>query len=101
MLEAAEEAVAFVQHRRRDDLDADRMLNLALVKLIENIGEAAARIPLATQQLHAHIPWQDIIGMRHRLVHGYDEIDLDVVWEVLQDDLPALIKALKMISYPS
>ncbi|MGH7491103.1 MAG: HepT-like ribonuclease domain-containing protein [bacterium] len=43
------------------------------------------------------MPWQDIIGMRHRLVHGYDEIDLDVVWEVIQQDLPPLIEELKRI----
>lgn len=43
---------------------------------------------------HAHIPWPDIIGMRHRLIHGYDEVDLDIVWEVVSRDLPSLAAAL-------
>lgn len=101
MLEAAEEAVAFTAQRQRDELESDRMLSLALVKLIETIGEAASNIPLTTQQFYSQIPWQDIIGMRHRLVHGYDEIDLDIVWEVIQKDLPPLIEHLKSIIPPS
>lgn len=101
MLEAAEEAVAFVAQRQREELETDRVLSLALVKLIEIIGEAASSIPSTTQQFYSQIPWQDIIGMRHRLVHGYDEIDLDVVWEVIQQDLPPLIEELKRIIPPS
>lgn len=95
MLEAAEEAVAFAAQRQRDELDTDRMLSLALVKLIETIGEAASRVPPETQQHYSQIPWSDIVGMRHHLVHGYAEIDLDIVWQVIQQDLPPLVKELK------
>lgn len=97
MLEAAQEAVAFVQARARNELDGDRMLSLALVKLIETIGEAANSISPAIREAFPQIPWPEIIGMRHRLIHGYYEIDLDIVWEVISNDLPPLINQLKKI----
>lgn len=71
MLDAAREAVAFAAGRKRADLDHDRMLVLALVKDIEIIGEAAYQISQQTREQFPNIPWEDIIGMRHRLVHAY------------------------------
>lgn len=97
MLEAAQEAVTFVQARTRDDLDHDRVLSLALVKLIETIGEAATSITPAMRERLPQIPWAEIIGMRHRLVHGYYEIDLNIVWEVISHDLPPPINHLNNI----
>lgn len=97
MLDAAREAVAFATGRKRSDLQDDRMLNLSIVRLIEIVGEAAGRVSPATQRRHAQVPWSDIIGMRHRLAHGYDDIDLDIVWQVITADLPPLIAALASI----
>ncbi len=97
MLEAAQEAVAFVQAGARNDLDGDRMLSLALVKLIETIGEATNSISPAIRVAFPQNPWHEIIGMHHRLIHGYYEIDLDIVWEVISNDLPPLINQLKKI----
>ena len=97
MRDAAREAVGFAAGRSRADLDTDRMLNLSLVRLIEVIGEAAGRVSADTQAKYPGIPWSDITGMRHRLVHGYDEINLDIVWEVVTVDLPALITQLEEI----
>ncbi len=97
MLEAAEEAVNFVNVRTRAELDNNRMLCLALVKLIETIGEAANSIAVTTRQSYPQIPWIEIIGMRHRLIHGYYEIDLNIVWEVITHDLPPLIIELRKI----
>jgi len=68
MLDAAEEALGFVKGRKRQDLDHDRMLVLALIKDIEIIGEAAYQLSQETRQILSEIPWEDIIGMRHRLV---------------------------------
>jgi len=65
MRDAAREAVGFTASRARADLDSDRMFNLALVRLIEIIGEAAARVSLETQAKYPGIPWPDVIGMRH------------------------------------
>jgi uncharacterized protein with HEPN domain len=80
MLDAAHEAISFVQGRTRVDLNSDRKLVLALVKSIEIIGEAAYQVSQATRDQLPDIPWDDIIGMRHRLVHAYFDINLDILW---------------------
>ena len=100
MLEAAEEAVAFARGQRREELEGDRKLTLALLKCIEVVGEAAARISEPTRLEYTGIPWPDIIGMRNRLVHTYFEIDLNLVWETVQRDLPPLIAELRKILPP-
>ena len=71
MLDAAQEAIEFVKDKHREDLDNDRKLTLALVKDLEIIGEAAYQITEETRRALPEIPWEDIIGMRHRLVHAY------------------------------
>lgn len=71
MLDAAHEAIAFANGRTRADLNVDRMLVLSLVKDIEIIGEAAFQISSDTRVQLPSVPWDDIIGMRHRLVHAY------------------------------
>jgi uncharacterized protein with HEPN domain len=95
MLDAAREAVVFAHGRLRADLDGERMLVLSLVKDIEIIGEAAYQISPITREQLKDIPWDDIIGMRHRLVHAYFDINLDILWRTVQDDLPALIATLE------
>ena len=97
MLDAAWEARSFVEHATRSELDGDRRLLLALVKCIEIIGEAAARTSEETQQALPSIPWSDIVGMRNRLIHGYFDVDLDVVWATVQYELPPLIAELERI----
>ena len=97
MLEAAREAVSFVCGRVRSDLETDRKLVLALVKDIEILGEAAAQIADDTRSLTPSIPWQKIIAMRNRLVHAYFSINLDIVWQTVQKDLPPLIETLEKV----
>jgi hypothetical protein len=84
--------IDFIKGRNRDDLDNDQMLSLALVRLIEIIGEAANNISLSCQNNYPQIPWREMIGMRNRIVHAYFEVDLDVVWQVIIDDLPRLLR---------
>ena len=84
--------IDFIKGRNRDDLDNDQMLSLALVRLIEIIGEAANNISLSCQNNYPPIPWREMIGMRNRIVHAYFEVDLDVVWQVIIDDLPRLLR---------
>jgi len=67
------------------------------VRLLEIIGEAANRVPQARQSAHPQIPWAQIVGLRYRLIHGYDAVDLDIVWQIIQQDLPALIITLQEI----
>ncbi|MCK4658921.1 MAG: DUF86 domain-containing protein [Phycisphaerae bacterium] len=95
MLDAAEDAVGFAANRNRDDLDRDRMLLLSLVKCIEIIGEAASRVSPEMQMAVPKLPWQDIIGMRNRLIHAYFDVDHDRVWDTVEQDLPYMIAALR------
>jgi len=97
MLDHAREAVSLVAGKERGDLDADRVLQLALVRLIEIVGEAARQVSAETQSQHPQIPWPQVISTRNRLVHGYDFVDYDILWETLTDDLPALIAQLEQI----
>ena len=95
MLDAAREAIGFARGRTRRDLDDDRQLVLALVKAVEIVGEAAYQVSDETRLGLPDIPWRDIVGMRHRLVHAYFDINLDVLWRTLQDDLPLLLEELE------
>ena len=97
MLDAAREACSFVEGRKRNNLDRDRRLVLALVKSIEIIGEAAARVSKEYREITPQIPWQNIIGMRNRLIYAYFDINLDILWETVIDDLPPLIAEVKKI----
>ena len=94
MLDHAREAVAMIQGKHRADRDSDRKLNLALVRLLEIVGEAAARTSEEERTLHPGIPWQEIISLRNRLIHGYDSVDFDILWNIVTLDLPPLIEKL-------
>jgi uncharacterized protein with HEPN domain len=97
MLDHAQEAIQMAGGRTRQDLDRDRQLNLSLVHLLEIVGEAAGRIPKEEQARHLEIPWPEIISLRNRLIHGYDQVDFDVLWTIIAEDLPPLVKSLKKI----
>ena len=102
MLDASSEAITFAKARTRKELDRNRMLAMALLKEIEVIGEAANRLTDEFCAAYPDIPWKDIIATRNRLVHGYFDIDLDIVWNTVKQDLPALrLKLMKIIKSPS
>lgn len=97
MLNYAREAQTLSRGKQRTDLDRDRLLELALTRLLEIIGEAAKRVPPHIQTQHPAIPWAQIVGLRNRLIHGYDAVDLDILWQIIRHDLPLLIIALDEI----
>jgi uncharacterized protein with HEPN domain len=97
MLDHTREAVAMVQGKTRRDLDQDRKLNLSLVRLLEIVGEAANRIAKEDRSGCADIPWPEIVGLRNRLNHGYDDVDFDILWQIVKQDLPPLVKTLERI----
>jgi len=97
MLDAAREAVSFIQDKSRGSLEKDRKLVLALVKAIEIIGEAAVNVTKECREDLPGIPWTNITGMRYRLIHVYFDINLDVLWHTITEDLKPLIKELEKI----
>jgi uncharacterized protein with HEPN domain len=97
MLDAGRKAVSFSEGTGRSDLDADSMLAFALMKAIEIMGEAATKVSHDCRKQFTDIPWPQVIGMRNRLIHGYDEINLDVLWQTVTRNLPPLIEALDRI----
>lgn len=97
MLEAAQKAVRLVKGKQRADFDADETLILAITRLLEIVGEAANGVSAALREAHPHIAWKEIIGARHHLIHGYFDVDYDIVWQILTSDLPPLISELEKI----
>ena len=73
------------------------MLELGLTRLLEIVGEAANLVSEETQDKYPQLPWRQMVGLRHRLIHGYDEVDLDILWDIVQVDLPPLIAELEEI----
>lgn len=97
MLDHTVEAVEIAKDRDRQDLDTDRQLNLALVRLLEVVGEAAVRVSKETRNRYPQIPWPEIISLRNRLIHGYDAVDFDILWTIVHDDLPPLIEKIEKV----
>ena len=97
MFDHAVEAVEMARGCSRADLDGDRQFNLALVRLVEIIGEAAKRVGPAKREGHPQVPWAQIIGTRDRLIHGYDRVNFDILWRIVNDELPVLIEQLQAI----
>jgi uncharacterized protein with HEPN domain len=91
IVEAAQMAQGFVEGRRRADLDTDTMLLFAVVQVIQIIGEAASRVSPERRAATPSVPWAGIIGMRNRLVHVYDEIDHEVVWQTATVEIPEVL----------
>jgi uncharacterized protein with HEPN domain len=97
MLEAAEKVVTYASQTSRERLDDDELRQLALVRLIEVIGEASKQTTPEFRDSHPQIEWQRIGGMRDRLIHGYDTINLDILWNTCNEDVPKLVAQLKEI----
>ena len=81
--------------RLRAELDTDRQFNLALVRLVEIVGEAAARITTETQERLTSVPWAEVVGLRNRVIHGYDQVDFDILWNTVVFDFPPLIAEIE------
>ena len=97
MLDYVEETINLANRRTRADIEADRVVFLALLKLVEMVGEAATRVAEPVQQAHPEVPWREIIGTRNRLLHGYDAVDHNILWDIVTADFPPLAEQLKAI----
>ncbi len=90
MLEHIDEAINIAKGRSQNDLGTDRVFFLALLKLVEIVGEAATRVSGPVQTAHPEIPWRELIGTRNRLIHGYDSVDHNILWDIVTADFPPL-----------
>ncbi|MDP2720107.1 MAG: DUF86 domain-containing protein [Dehalococcoidia bacterium] len=91
ILNAAQRAVRHAKGKKRSDLDKDDLLGLALIRLLEIIGEAAWGISENLRDRYPEIEWQQMANMRNRLIHGYFDVNNDLVWETVITELPMLI----------
>ena len=101
MLDHAREARDLAAGSSRDKLHQDRLLQLATIQLLQILGEAANRVPKAVRERQPTIPWSDITGIRNRLIHGYDTVDFDILWQIVVQDLPPLIATLERTLPPT
>jgi uncharacterized protein with HEPN domain len=97
MLDAMDKAEDLVQGVVYAQFEADYRINFAVVRALEIIGEAARRLPETVRQKYPDVPWRGMAGMRDRIIHGYDTVDLQVVWDVIKKDIPHVRPQLKQI----
>jgi uncharacterized protein with HEPN domain len=97
MIYFARHASLIADHIQRRDLETRLEFRYALERLVSLIGEAAKRIPRLERNLHPQIPWTSIVGMRDKLVHDYNTVNLDILWETVTENVPRLINQLEAI----
>lgn len=97
MLDMARKVSIRAVNKTKGAYDADEDLRFVVAHLVQTIGEAAAKVSNATRERHPEIPWKQIIGIRHRIVHDYMGVDYDILWEVATRHIPPLIQALEDI----
>ncbi|MEX2157841.1 MAG: DUF86 domain-containing protein [Dehalococcoidia bacterium] len=97
MLEAAQKAIALVEGHTAESLSSDEMRALAVIHLIEILGEAAKGVSEQSMGEAPQLPWAKMAATRDRLIHGYFSVDLGIVWEIARHDLPAVVEALEAL----
>jgi uncharacterized protein with HEPN domain len=97
IVDALTSTIRFSQGRRREDLDKDEMLTFALVYAVQIVGEAANKVSAEFRGQHPEIPWDIIVGMRHRLVHAYSDINHDILWTTVTNAVPELLDQIKSL----
>jgi uncharacterized protein with HEPN domain len=101
MLDLSQKGLQLSAGKTRKEYDSDESLRLALTHLVQVIGEAAQHVSDEFKETYPQIPWFEIVGMRHRIVHDYLNVDEDVIWEVVQQDLAPLVERILEILPPS
>ena len=94
IVSSARLALSYVEGVSVNDFLDDTQLQDSVIRRIEVIGEAAGRISSEFREQHPEVPWQEMIGMRNRMIHRYDDVDLEVVWNTAKDSLPRLLDSL-------
>lgn len=97
MLETARRIRTLPDGASREQFESDDVTHLALLHLIRRLGEAASRLSADFRAEHPEFPWAEMIGMRNRIVHGYDDLDPDIIWRVATEDIEPVIAALDRV----
>jgi uncharacterized protein with HEPN domain len=97
MRDYARKIVSLAVGKEKSDLEEDEVFCLAMTRLIELVGEAASKYPKEMQSAYPQIPWPKIISMRNRLIHGYDFVDYDILWDAITINMPQLLSVLESI----
>lgn len=97
ILESSRAALKYMHRKTWTEFSKDPLLQDAVVRRLEIIGEASGKVSSATQKKYAHLPWQAMKGTRNRVIHEYDSIELDIIWDIVQKDLPHLVTELEKI----
>jgi uncharacterized protein with HEPN domain len=95
MLIAARRAIKFVEGVSRNEFEDNELVQNAVMRPLEIIGEAAGRISAAFRKDHPEISWKEMIGLRNRLVHEYFRVEYGTVWDIIKNDLPKLIEQIE------
>ena len=104
MQQAAMDACDFVQGMAREDFQQDKRTQQAVIMSLIIVGEAATKVMDSHAQFaqeHPQVPWRSMRGMRNRMAHGYFDIDLDMVWNTVQNALPELLRQLSALRPPA
>ncbi|MDP3684910.1 MAG: DUF86 domain-containing protein [Ignavibacteria bacterium] len=88
---------SYLDQKTIEDFLEDIQLQDSVIRRLEIIGEATARISIETQTLYPSIPWREMKGMRNLLIHEYDEIDPEIVWKTAKEDISSLVVQLSKI----
>ena len=100
IIHAAQDVLELTRGMSAESFQADYRTELAIARLFQIIGEAARRVSEETKSANPAIPWPRIVGLRHRLVHEYDQVDYDLIWIIIENELPTLIKQLEPLVPP-
>ena len=97
ILDAMDKAEILLEDETYDQFEADFRINFAVVRALEIVGEATKRLPMDLRQQYPEIPWKGMAGMRDRIIHGYDNVDLEIVWDVVKQDIPQIKPQIQQI----
>ena len=97
MLDSTRSILQFLEGKQRKDLDDDRLLLSGIIRELQILGEAAGKISEKTQDLYPGLPWRQLVGMRNRLIHAYFDVDNEIIWATVNNNLPIFYEQLEVI----
>ncbi len=97
ILDSARAAMKYASGKTWEEFSTSPLLQDAIVRRLEIVGEASSRVSIATQKQYPQLPWIEMKGTRNRIIHEYDSIELDIIWDIIQKDLPVLVSELEKI----